>query len=112
MKTTLTLTHPIIEDVEEYSKTRLYLFKLKSIDKTANLFSLLITRLFTVIILSFFVLTLNIAAGLFIGSLIGKNYYGFFIVALFYGVVAIIWHLISPFIKIRLNNALIIKMLK
>lgn len=102
---------PLLERAEQYSKTSFELLKLKSVDKTADVTSTLISRLLFVIVLSLFALTLNIAAALWLGDLMGKNYYGFLLVASFYGLISMIVFFVHPFIKTRLNNSLITQIL-
>ena len=112
METTAALIEPLIERAEAYGKTSLELLKLKSLDKTSDVASTLIVRLLLAAVISFFLIALNIAAGLWLGELLGKNYYGFLIVAAFYGLFAIIIYLVHPNIKGRINNFLINQMFK
>lgn len=98
---------PLLERAEEFSKTSFELLKLKSIDKTADVGSTLTSRFLLVIVLSLFALTINIAFALWLGDLLGKNYYGFLLVASFYGLIAIILYFTHPLIKARVNNSII-----
>jgi hypothetical protein len=111
MHTKPTMIEPLIERVEEYSKTSFELIKLKSLAKTAEVTSTLISRSLLVIVLSFFALTLNIAIALWLGDLLGKSYYGFLIISSFYALIAIILFLIHPMIKGRISNSIISQML-
>lgn len=106
------LIEPLLERVEQYGKTSFELLKLKSIDKTADVSSILISRLLFTIVLSIFALTLNIAIALWLGDMLGKIYYGFLIVALFYGFIAIILYLVHPAIKTYINNLLLTQIFK
>jgi len=110
MEAKANLLEPLLERVEQYGKTSFELLKLKSVDKTADIVSTLISRLFLAIVLSFFALTLNIAIALWLGDLLGKNYYGFLIVASFYGLIGIILFFVHPRIKVRVNNSIIAQM--
>ena len=102
---------PLLERAEAFGKTSFELLKLKSIDKTADVGSTLTSRFLLVIILSLFALTINIALALWLGDLLGKNYYGFLVVAAFYGLIGIILYFIHPLIKARVNNSIIKQML-
>jgi ABC-type dipeptide/oligopeptide/nickel transport system permease component len=102
-----TLIEPLLERVQEYSKTSFELLKLKSLDKTADVASTLISRSLLTIVLSLFALTLNIALSLWLGDVLGKNYYGFLVVASFYGLAAIILFFIHPVIKAHVSNSII-----
>lgn len=111
METPIILIEPLLKRVEEYGKTSFELLKLKSLDKTAEVSSVVISRLFLGIVLLIFVITLNIAAALWIGEMMGKNYYGFLIVASFYGLIATVLMLFHTGIKTRINNSIIIELL-
>ena len=111
MEAKANLIEPLLERAEQYSKTSFELLKLKSLDKTADVTSTLISRLLLIIVLSLFALTLNIAIALWLGDILGKNYYGFLVVASFYGLVGIILFFIHPLIKARINNSIIAQML-
>ncbi len=101
------LIEPLLEKAEAYGKTSFELLRLKALDKTADVASTLASRSLLTIVLSLFVLTINIGIALWLGDLLGKHYYGFFIVASCYGLVAIVLLIIHPFIKGRVNNAII-----
>jgi len=111
METKANLIEPLIERVEQYGKTSFELLKLRSLDKTADIASTLISRLFLVVVISIFAITLNIAISLWLGELLGKNYYGFLVVASFYGLTGIILFFIHPLIKERANNSIITQLL-
>ena len=107
METHTNLIEPLLEKVEAYGKTSFELFKLKALAKTADVSSSLISRMLFILFLSFFLLTLNIAAALWIGDLLGKNYYGFLIVAGFYALASVILLIVHAALKTRLNNTII-----
>jgi hypothetical protein len=111
MEAKTNLLEPLFERAEEFSKTSLELIKLKSIDKTAAVTSTLISRLYLIVALSLFALTLNIAVALWLGDLLGKDYYGFLIVASFYGLIGIVLFSVHPLIKKRINNSIISQLL-
>ena len=106
------LVEPIflIEKTEAYGKLSLELLKLKALDKTANISANIISRVFLAMILYLFIIMLNIAIALWLGSLLGKNYYGFFIVASCYGVIAVILLLTHSIIKAHINDSIITEM--
>lgn len=107
METKTILVEPVLEKAEAYSKTSFEILKLKALDKTADVTSTLVSRSLFTIVVSFFALTINIAIALWLGELLGKVYYGFLIVAACYALAAIILLIIHPFIKTRVNNAII-----
>ena len=101
------LIEPLLERTEQYGKTSFEILKLKALDKTADITSTVISRLLLILVLSLFVITLNIALALWLGELLGKTYYGFLIVAGCHGIAAIILLLVHPFIKSRVSNVVI-----
>ncbi len=107
METEPSIIEPLLDRAERYGKTTLELIKLKALDKSADITSGLVSRLFLAIVASIFTITLNIAIALWLGSLLGASYYGFFIVASFYGLICIVLYFIHPIIKIRINNHII-----
>lgn len=78
---TTSLIENLIDQSKEYVDTKIELLKLKTIEKASYVFSyILITLLFGIFFFLFFVV-LNIGLALFIGDLLGKAYWGFFIMA-------------------------------
>ena len=112
MQAKASLIEPLLERVEQYGRSGLELIKLKSIDKTADISSTLASRLILMIVIVFCVIALNIAAALWLGELLGKNYYGFLVVGGFYAVVSVVLLCIHPLIKTRVNNSIIAQMFK
>jgi len=92
METPSTAFESLFERVEAYIKTTLELSRLKFLESTITIITSLISRISVIITISLFVLVLNIGIALYLGELLGKNYYGFFIVAAFYLVVGIVLH--------------------
>ena len=99
----------LFERVEAYSITSLKLLKLKAVDKTAELLSTLISWMIAIVVVALFLIVLNIGIALWLGEVLGKTYYGFFIVA---GVYAIVGVIVLLWIKKPLNNSIISKMVK
>ena len=107
MEIKTTLIDPLIEKAEAYGKTSFELLKFKFLDKTAMVSAALFSRLLSGILLSFFAFLLNIAIALWLGELLGKNYYGFLIVAAFYGLCGMIILFFQPLIRKRINISII-----
>jgi hypothetical protein len=107
METKMKSLDPLLEKAEAYSKTSLELLRLKTLDKAADVSSVLASRSLFTLAVCFFAFTINIAVALWLGDLLGKAYYGFLIVATCYALVGVILLIIHPFIKARVNNAII-----
>jgi hypothetical protein len=80
----------LIDRLRNYGETRLELIKLKAINKSSGFVSVLVTYLVLVIIFICCFLFINIGIALLLGELLGKSYYGFFIVAVLYAVTGVI----------------------
>ncbi|HMG15129.1 MAG TPA: hypothetical protein VK590_06770 [Saprospiraceae bacterium] len=103
----------LYEHIEAYSKTSLELYKLKAIDKTAEVASNLASSLIVITITSFFILFVNIGIAIWLGELLNKMYYGFFIVSAFYAIAAlIIYQGRNKWIKMPISNSIITQYLK
>jgi len=107
METHTNLIEPLLEKVESYGKTSFELLRLKALAKTADVSSTLFSRSLFILLVSFFAFTINIALALWIGDLLGKNYYGFLIVAGFYALASVIMLIAHTALKARVNNTII-----
>lgn len=108
-----TSTEHLIDKAEAYGKTTLALIRLQSIDKTADVLSYLTGYFILFIFSAVFAMLLNIAIALWIGELLGRAYYGFLIVAGFYGLLSICFYIFrNNWIKVPLNHAIINRFLK
>lgn len=107
MESQTNLIEPLLEKVETYTKTSFELMRLKALSKTADVTSTLFSRSLFILLVSFFAFTINIAVALWIGDVLGKNYYGFLIVAGFYALASVILLIVHPSIKTRVNNTII-----
>lgn len=112
METELSVIKPtgLVEKTEELGKLSLELLKLKSLEKTADASATLISRLIFVLIASVFLLMLNIGLALWIGELLGKTYYGFFILASFYAIFALSIFFSHNWLKTKIEDTIITKM--
>ena len=83
----------LIEKAAVYGKTSFELIRLQAVDKTADKISSFTPGVVLCIIISCFLILVNIGAALWLGEVIGKTYYGFFALAGFYAVVACFFRL-------------------
>jgi hypothetical protein len=77
----------------EYIETRVELVKYKAIDKSSDIVSSLAASILLILVALIFIFMASVGAALWIGEMMGKNYYGFFIVAGFYVLVTLILYL-------------------
>ncbi|MFM2049231.1 MAG: hypothetical protein RI955_1779 [Bacteroidota bacterium] len=111
MQATEKIIQPLLTKVEAYGKTSCELLKLQALDKSANMASTAISRLLFAGIFLLFIILLNVAIALLLGDVLGKNYYGFFIVAAGNAFIALCLFFFHPLIKSKANNFIIFKAL-
>jgi len=103
----------LYEKAENYTKTSLELLKLKTVSAVADVVSSLTSKIAVGAVVAFFTLFLNIGLSLWIGKELGEYYYGFFVIALFYLIVAIVMHKMHhKLIKTPIGNLIISSILK
>jgi hypothetical protein len=107
------LIESLIEKGEQYGKTTLELIKLKTLDKSADVVSNMVSWAIVIVFAVLFFLILNIGVALWIGELLGKSYYGFFAVSGFYAILALVFIIFrKQFVKNPLNNSIINQVLE
>ena len=113
MESETNLIEELIEKTVEYGKSSLELAKLKTLDKTSDVVSSFLAHSVVIVILFSFMLFLNLGLALWIGKIMGEIYFGFFAVAGFYCIAAIlIYFFMLKWIKKYVGNTLIKLMLK
>lgn len=103
----------VLAKIKEYIDTRLRLGKLVLIEKGTSVFADIITALVIIVFLVLAFLFVSLALGFYISELLGNTYGGFFIVSLFYFLVALIIYLIKDkYIQKSIANTAIKKIFK
>ncbi|HLA54486.1 MAG TPA: hypothetical protein VK623_00150 [Flavobacterium sp.] len=106
-------TQKIYEQVEDYAKTTVGLYKLRAINTFADLFAAVSAGFILWVIFSLFLLFVSIGAAFYLGDLLGKWHYGFFIVAGFYILVGVIVYIFRvKCLKEKINNFIIKQIFK
>ncbi|NTW31215.1 MAG: hypothetical protein HGB12_01045 [Bacteroidetes bacterium] len=82
----------LLDRTVEYGKASYELVKLKTLDKGSDVVSSFIPHIVVLGIIASFMLFLSLGLAFWLGEILGKMYLGFFAVAAFYGVVAIVLH--------------------
>jgi hypothetical protein len=80
----------LLEKAAEYGVASYELVKLKAIDHVSQAVSSFMPNLFIVVLIGTILFFFNLGVALLIGEMVGKAFEGFFIVAAFYAVLAII----------------------
>ncbi len=103
----------LLESAAEYGKTSYELVKLKTIDKTSDVVSSLIPHAVVFLIFMSFLLFLNLGLAFWLGEIFGNMFYGFFVVAAFYGIIGLALHFfMHNSIKKKISDYIIIQALK
>lgn len=82
---------PLMEKLEKYGKSSIELVQLKVIEKVAKFAAIVYANVVLTIILVLFVCFSNIGISIWVGTLLGEMYLGFFCVAGFYGILGLIY---------------------
>ena len=80
----------LLDSVEEYGKTNIELIKLKGLDKASDMAAGLISRVAAITICMTFLLMASFGVAFWLGAVLGEIWYGFFVVAAFYGLLGLI----------------------
>jgi hypothetical protein len=113
MEDTTKLIESFFEKAVEYGKTSYELVKLKALDKTSDVISTVIPHTTVFVLIVLFMLFFNLGLALWLGEILGKIYFGFFVIAAFYGISAIVLHFfMHKWLKKLVNNYFIKQVLK
>jgi len=88
------LIDELLEKVAKYGKAELELAKLKALDKGSDIVSASVPSVIVMVSASVFMLFLNLGIAIWVGGLLDNLFLGFFAVAAFYGIIALILHLL------------------
>jgi ABC-type uncharacterized transport system fused permease/ATPase subunit len=80
----------LLDSMEDYGKTNFDLAKLKALDKASEMAATLLSRVVTIIAYLTFILMASTGLAFWLGSVLGGIWYGFFVVAAFYGLLGLI----------------------
>lgn len=94
MENTASALETLIERVESYGKVTLELTRLKALGAVSRVMAGLGVRIGVFVFLSLFMIIVSLGVALWLGEVMGKIYYGFFVVAGFYFLVSILVHFV------------------
>ncbi len=98
----------LVDETKKFAQTSVELYKLKAIDKSADIISTLAARLAVILFAILFILMVNIGISLWVGEMMGKNYLGFLIVSGFYAIGGIVFYAMrNRWIKSSVRNSII-----
>jgi hypothetical protein len=82
----------LLHDATEYGKTSLEIVKLKAVDKSSEVLSSVVFQTILYVLLISFVVFVNLGLAIWIGKMLGQLYFGFFVMAAFYGLAGLIFY--------------------
>ena len=107
------LIESLLERAAEYGKTTYELVKLKALDKTSDVVSSFIPHSVVFVLIALFMLFVNLGLSFWLGEILGETFYGFFVVAAFYGLIGIVIHFfMHNWLKKLVFNYIVNHMLK
>ncbi|MDO7172343.1 hypothetical protein [Mariniflexile sp. AS56] len=113
METIATNIELLFDKAKNYVEINIELVKLYAIDKAADVISSLMARLVIIMGVAMFILFVNISLSLYLGELLGKDYFGFLVVSGLYLLLTIFLNYNrDKIIKTRITNLVIAKLLK
>jgi len=102
----------LVSQAGDYLNTRLELLKLKTVDKAAEVISSVVSKLALIFFFVLFTLIVSMGAAFWIGDMLGKTFYGFFIIAGFYLIAGLVLYVCRrKWLKAPIANVLIRKIL-
>jgi fatty acid desaturase len=103
----------LLEKATDYGKTSYELAKLKAVHKTAEVVSTLLPHSIVLVIFSSCMLFLSLGLAFWLGEILGRFYFGFFVVGGFYALTGIIIHFfMHDRIKKNISDRMIKQVLK
>lgn len=107
------LLETLVDRVTDYGKTSYELVKLQAVDKSSDVISSVIPHTVVLILVASFLVFFNLGLAFWLGEILGKIFYGFFIVAGFYILVGMVLHFFmhKP-LKEMIRNYVIKQLLK
>lgn len=90
MEDNTNLIESLFERSAEYGKTSYELIKLKALDSTSDVISSFLPKVVVIVLFGSFMLFVSLGLAFWLGEILGKTFYGFFVVAAFYGIIAIV----------------------
>ena len=113
METPASSIESLIGKIESYGNTRYELSKFKSLENANRIASILLSRIFVFINILLFLFFVNVGIALLLGQLLGKIYYGFFIVAVAHLLISLIFYFfLNKWIRTPVSNFIITQLLQ
>ena len=107
------LIESLYERAADYGKTTFELVKLQALDKTSDVVSTIIPHSIVFVLFASFMIFLNLGLAFWLGEILGKTFFGFFVIAGFYIIIGLMLHFfMHDWIKWKIRNYIIKQFLK
>jgi hypothetical protein len=112
MQRNFILKEPLIEAAEEFAKTSFDLYRLKAVDKSASLVSVIVSRGACGLAVLMFAVLANVGLSIWLGGLFNNLCYGFLCAAALNAVAAlVIYFFFHGYIKRKIGDLVVLKLL-
>jgi hypothetical protein len=113
MESNTEMIESLFEKTVDYGKTSFQLLKLKTLSKTSDIGSTYLARVVVLMFAFFFMLFMSLGLAIWIGEILGRSFYGFFVVGVFLGMIGIFIHFfLHKWLKKILDDYIIEQVLK
>lgn len=107
------LIESLLENATDYGKTSYELIRLKTLDKTSDVVSTIIPHSIVFVVIILFTLFFNLGLAFWLSEILGSHYFGFFVIAAFYGVIAIVMQVFfHNWLKQKIYNYIVKQLFK
>lgn len=112
MNDKVVLVEMLLKKLEEFGKTNIKLYQLRTLDKFTDIVAVIASKLVIFTLITLFVLLVTIGFSLYLGNVLGKMYYGFFAVSVIYLVICLLFITFKKPLKEFFNNYFIRQIFK
>ena len=113
METPVNILESLVEKFESYIKTTFELAKLKFVESSIAIATSLFSRLCMLMIISACIFIFSIGLSQYLGEMLGKSYYGFFVVSGGYLLIGLIlFYPLHKWIKRTISKIIIKKLIQ
>jgi hypothetical protein len=107
------LVETLVDGVRDYATLSIKLVKLRVIERITEVISTFIPHMITLMMIGLCFLFLNLGLSLWLGVILGKVFYGFLLVAGFYGIAGLLVHFtLHKWIKRKIGDGIVKQLLK
>lgn len=108
MENKVTTAEKLFDQFERYAKTNLEILELKTVAKSADVFSSLTAVLALIVVVTICFVVFSIGLSFYVGRYLPENYYGFFIISSIYLIISLLLYFNkNKWLKVPFKNLII-----